>query len=188
MQSKQIYSTQSNTLAGFLILAALASNCQTEGLLCKLGSTGLADIAAGSDLGYGVILERQTSTATVFPLVLGSENVRIRLKGTCNQGDLLIMATGGDAGKVITVGSSTGKLFCVGVAEEAGVDGQLVLVRPMPGYLTGAAGAVAFSGAAPAATAATNTTPYGFSQVQADAIKQNVIDIRAALIAHGIMA
>ena len=31
------YSTQGNTLTGIIVLAALASNCATEGKLAKLG-------------------------------------------------------------------------------------------------------------------------------------------------------
>lgn len=40
---------------------------------------------------------------------------------------------------------------------------------------------------APAATAATSSTPFGYSQAQANAILTNVIEMRAALIAAGIM-
>lgn len=40
----------------------------------------------------------------------------------------------------------------------------------------------------PAATAATNTTPYGYTQAQADAIKNWIIAADAALKAAGITA
>ena len=182
---KSIYSTQTNTLAGVIALAALAANCATEGLLAKLGSTGLADPAAAGDLANYLILERGVDTATVFPLTDGGENCRIRLNGTCSKGDVIVLATGGDLGKVTKLAAQTGKLFRVGIAEEDGVDEQLVLIRPMPGFIYAP---IAFSGATPAATAATNTTPYGYSQTQADAILTSVREMRAALISQGIMA
>lgn len=179
------YATQSNTLAGLLVLAAVAATCQVEGQLAKLGSTGLTDIAAAADLATYLVLERGSDDATVFPLTEGGENCRIRLNGTCQKGDVLVLATGGDLGKVTKLAAQTGKLFRVGIAEEDGEDEQLVLVRPMPGFIFGA---TAFTGATPAATAATNSTPYGFSQTQADAIVANVREMRAALIAAGVMA
>jgi hypothetical protein len=182
---KTVYSTQSNTLVGLLTLAAVAATCQTEGLLCKLGSTGLTDVAAIGDLATYLVLERGDDTATVFPLTEGGENCRIRLNGTCAKGDVLVLATGGDLGKVTKLAAQTGKLFRVGIAEEAGVDEQLVLVRPMPGFIYAP---IAFSGATPASTAPTNSSPYGFGQTQAQALLTTVIEMRAALVANGIMS
>lgn len=185
---KSNYSTQTNTLAGILVLAALTANCATAGNVAVLGSTGLKDPTAVSDLAAFLVLERDTDTATVFPLTSGDENCRIRLNGTCSKGDVLVLASGGDLGKVTKLAAQTGKIFSVGIAEEDGVDEQLVLVRPFPRFLTGEGGAIAFTGAAPAATAPTNSTPYGFAQTQAAALLANVTEMRAALIAHGIMA
>lgn len=123
------------------------------------------------------------------PLTAG-ENMRIRLEGACDAGGVLALAdptgdTGGDAGMVQALPDEAGLYYSPGIAEEAGEDGQLVLVRPCPRMVTVA---TAFTGATPAATAATNSSPYGYSQAQADAIKDNVREIRAALIANGIMA
>lgn len=42
-------------------------------------------------------------------------------------------------------------------------------------------------GAAVASTAATNSSPYGYSQAQADAIVARLNEIRAALVAHGLI-
>lgn len=42
-------------------------------------------------------------------------------------------------------------------------------------------------GAAVASTAATNSSPYGFAQAQADAIVARLNEIRAALVAHGLI-
>lgn len=128
-------------------------------------------------------------TVSLTPLTAG-ENVRIRLEGTCSAGELLILAdptgdSGNDAGMVQDVVTTGGRYFSPGIAEEAGVDGQLVLVRPCPRHVIVP---TAFTVATPAATAATNSTPYGFSQTQADALIANVREIRAALIAEKIMA
>ncbi len=188
MSTKAIYSTQTNTLAGLLVLAALAANCATPGNVAVLGSTGLKDPLAVTDLAAWLVLDRDTAEATVFPLTAGGENCRIRLNGTCSKGDVLVLASGGDLGKVTKLAAQTGKIFMVGIAEEDGVDEQLVLLRPMPGYLIGGGGAIAFTGAAPASTAPTNSTPYGFAQVQAAALLANVTEMRTALISHGIMA
>ncbi len=182
---KSVYSTQTNTLAGILVMAAVAANCATEGNLAKLGSTGLADPAAAGDLAMWLILGRGTDTATVFPLTEGGENCRVRLNGTCSKGDVIVLATGGDLGKATALAAQTGKLFRVGIAEEDGVDEQLLLIRPMPGFIYAG---IAFTGATPANTAATASTPYGFAQAQADALVANVREMRAALITHGIMA
>jgi hypothetical protein len=186
---KSHYPEQSNTKEGLLPLPAVADKCQTAGLLAKLSSTGLTDITAATDLAIFLVLERETDTATVFPLTAGGENARVRLQGTCSKGDRLVLATGGDLGKATKLDAQTGKLFSIGIAEEDGVDEQLVLFRPLPGFLTGEGGAIAFTGATPANTAASNAAPYGFTtQGQADALIANVREMRAALISHGIMA
>lgn len=59
-----------------------------------------------------------------------NQSVNLWLKGTCVPGDKLVLAdpaTAGDEGK-ITVGTSG---FIIGIAEEAGEDGQAVRVRPL---------------------------------------------------------
>ena len=55
------------------------------------------------------------------------------LKGTCNPGDVLVLAdvaTAADKGKVRTLPTAAGTYRGLGIAEQVGVDGQLVLVRP----------------------------------------------------------
>jgi len=185
---KSIYSTQSNTIIGLLALTVAATTLVgKEGLVCVLGADGLTPVAAKGDLANYLILEGAApgGLATVCPLHPG-ENVRIRAQGTGSKGDVLVLAVGGDVGKVSTFAAQTGVCFSVGIAEEDFVDEQLVLVRPLPRYLTGVA--TAFAGAAPAATAATSTTPFGFAEAQANALLLTVNNIRAALIDKGIMA
>lgn len=184
---KATFPTQSNTVIGILALTVAATSLAgKEGLLAVLGATGLTPVTAKGDLANYVILEGAGAgeEATVFPLAPG-ENVRIRAQGTGLKGDVLVLATGADAGKVSKFAAQTGVNFSPGIAEEDFDDEQLVLVRPLPRMITGAP--TAFSGAAPAATAAALTS-YGYTQAQADALVANVISMRAALIDKGIMA
>jgi hypothetical protein len=146
---------------------------------------------AVTDLALYVNAETGAAGDTIWlePLSPG-ENCRIRLEGVCSAGEVLALAdptgdSGNDAGMVQDLPATAGVYFSPGIAEEAGVDGQLVLVRPCPRLVTVA---TAFTGATPAATAATSSTPFGFSEAQANALVANVREIRAVLIAQGIMA
>ena len=178
---------QNDTRIGILsLIVATATLVDKEGTLAKLSSTGITPPTAATDLAIYLVLEGGAvgEHAAVEPLS-PDRNVRVRLNGTCAKGDTLVLDGAGNLGKVCTLGAQTGKLFSPGIAEEDGVDEQLVLLRPLPRYLTESA-ASAFSVAAPAATGAALTS-YGYTQAQADAIKTNVIEMRAALIAKGIM-
>jgi len=69
---------------------------------------------------------------TVRP-VQADRNVRLVLDGTCNPGDVLVLAdvgTAADKGKVRALPTDAGTYRGLAIAEEAGVDGQLVLARP----------------------------------------------------------
>lgn len=181
---------QNDTRIGILsLIVATTTLVDKEGTLAKLSSTGITPPTATSDLALYLVLEGAAvgAQATVEPLS-PDRNVRVRLNGTCAKGDTLVLDSGGNLGKVCTRGSLTGKLFSPGIAEEDGVDEQLVLMRPLPRYLDTETAATAFEGAAPAATAATSTTPFGFAEAQANALLLNVNNMRAALIAKGIMA
>lgn len=62
-----------------------------------------------------------------------SANRRVKLKGTCNPGDTLVLAdvgTAADKGKLRVLPSTPGTYMAHGIAEESGVDGQNVLYRP----------------------------------------------------------
>lgn len=116
------------------------------------------------------------------------ENVRILAKSTGNAGDVLVLAdpgTAADKGKVRAIPTTEGVYFSPGIAEESFVDGQRVLVRPCPRIVHVGA---AFTGAAPASTAPTNSSPYGFGQAQAQAILDTVRELRAWAIANGFKA
>jgi hypothetical protein len=120
------------------------------------------------------------------PLVTGDER-RIKAKGAGSAGAVLVLAdpsTPADKGKVRTVPATEGAYFSPGVAQEDFVDGQLVLTRVLPRmHFVGSA----FTGATPAATATTQTTPWGFStQAQGDALVATVRELRAWAVANGL--
>jgi hypothetical protein len=89
--------------------------------------------AAITDIAPYVVTEGSLDAAlsTVAPLV-AERNVRLKLKGTCNPGDQLVLAAiaGADAGMVRLIPVAAGTYRVIAIAEEAGVDGQLVLARP----------------------------------------------------------
>ena len=112
--------------------------------------------------------------------VTSAMNCRVKLVGSCNAGELLV-ANGDGRVKAFTAGSQARP---VGTAEETGVDGQLVLVRPLAYGLTGPAGADGEDGAVgPAGPAgadagviyiARSTCP-GFPAVAADGIGKVIV-------------
>lgn len=79
-------------------------------------------------------------------------------------------------GKNLAFGTSTGSQIGTAAAQKLGFYGATPIVQP-----SGA------SQAAVATTAATNSSPYGFSQAQADGLVALVNELRAALVAVGII-
>ena len=130
--------SQSNTRAGDIRVLAGEGLSGLEGRLVKLTHDGgVAEVtlpAANGDYALYVLVEGGADAALVSVRpVQADRNVRVALKGTCNPGDALVLAdtaTAGDRGKVRALPSAAGTYRVLGIAEEAGVDGQLVLVRP----------------------------------------------------------
>lgn len=119
--------------------AAIADGDLTgkEGYLVVMGQKSdkpvLALPAAIDDLSAYVVLEgaADAKAIAVEPLAAGRQ-VRIKLKGTCDAGDVLVNAdptTPADAGKVRALPADAGTYRGIGIAEEKGADGQLLLVR-----------------------------------------------------------
>jgi hypothetical protein len=129
--------SQSNTREGAFVVLAGEALTDKEGYLVKMThDTGVPEVklpAAITDVAPYVVIEGAADAAkvTVAPLTPG-RSVRLALKGTCNPGDQLCLAAiaGTDAGKVRVDPGTTGTYRLIGIAEEIGVDGQLVLVRP----------------------------------------------------------
>jgi hypothetical protein len=86
-----------------------------------------------ADKARYVVIEEAVdgSLCSVAPLH-GDRNVRLKLKGTCNPGDVIVPAAidGTADGKVQALPATPDVYFGIGIAEEVGVEGQLVLVRP----------------------------------------------------------
>jgi len=85
-------------------------------------------------LALYLVLEGAAAGETGYFLpVTAAANVRLPLIGTCNPGDTLVLAdpaTEGQPGKVIVLPETAGTYRAVAIAEEAGIDTQLVLARP----------------------------------------------------------
>ena len=116
-----------------------------EDLLVKLvNDTGTLKVqlpAATGDYAFFLLIEGAEANQSVSlrPLEAGA-NIRLRLKGTCNPGSVLVLAdvtTTADRGKVRALPATAGTYRGIALAEEAGVDGQLVRCRPaMIGNIT----------------------------------------------------
>ena len=131
-------SNQSDTRVGAFPVPAGEDLTGKEGRLVVLThDAGVAEVklpAADSDFALYLLTDggADTEPVTVQPLDV-SRNARVTLKGTCNPGDALVLADAGtaaDAGKVRALPAAGGTYRVIAVAEEKGVDGQAVLVRP----------------------------------------------------------
>lgn len=131
-----IYESQSNTQPGAIQVLAAANLTGQEGRLVVMSNnSGTAEVglpAAATDRAEYLLLEGAPAGkfATVVAVDRG-RNWRVRLTGTANPGQELTLATGAAAGAVRTVPADAGDYYVFLRAEEAGVDGQLLLVRPI---------------------------------------------------------
>ena len=129
--------SQSNTRVGDFRVLAGEALVDKEGYLVKLThDTQVPEVKlpdAVTDFAIYLVIEgpADAALATVRPLENG-RNVRLKLFGTCNPGDLLVPAPidGATDGMVIALPAAAGTYRGIAIAEEAGVDGQLVLARP----------------------------------------------------------
>lgn len=163
-----------------------------EGRLVKIADAGsepeVVVPAAVTDITPFVLVREAEHDADCEVLsIAGEKEIRVRANGTGSAGNVLVLcdptaSSGVNAGKVEALGSTEGAYFSVGIALEDFVDEQLVRVRPLPRIVNAG---TAFTSAAPASTAPTNSSPYGFSQAQAQAILTNLIELRAFAVAQG---
>ena len=130
--------SQSNTRVGDIRVLAGADLTGMEDRLVVLGQNdGVPQVAlpaANGDLTLYLLIEGGSSgkLVSVRPLDAG-RNMRVALKGTCNPGDVMVLAdvaTAADKGKVRVLPAVAGTYRGLGIVEQVGVDGQLVLVRP----------------------------------------------------------
>ncbi len=126
--------TQSNTRSGALAMLASADLTGKEGRLVKIGSTGLAEVAAIADRTPYLVTEVESATSAVVTPFEPSRNHRVVAEGTGSKGDVLVNAdptTAADKGKLRALPSANGTYHVQAIAEEDFVDGQLVLCRPV---------------------------------------------------------
>lgn len=136
--------SQSNTKAGEIVLNSSEDLQNKEGYLVKIINTSnVAEFAlpdAATDLALFVLTDGGDEDENSSALPLSPErNVRLKLNGTCVPGDVLVLETpnGTEDGKVKVLPVVGGTYRGIAIAEEAGVDEQLVRARPsMIGYIT----------------------------------------------------
>ena len=137
--------SQTNTRVGDIRVAAGEDLTGKEGFLAKMAhDSGVPEVllpTANGDYALYVLIEGAADGENVSlrPIEAG-RNIRVKLDGTCNPGDVLVLAdvaTAEDKGKVRALPEDAGTYRGLAIAEEAGVDGQLVLARPtMLGEIT----------------------------------------------------
>lgn len=129
---------QTNVKSGELVFTAKEDLTGKEGRLVALvndsgkAKVGLPDNA--TDVCPFVLTDVNGvagGNVSVLPLS-PDRNVRVLLSGTCNPGAKLVLATpnGTVDGAVIALPATAGTYRVVGIAEEGGVDGQLLRIRP----------------------------------------------------------
>lgn len=127
--------SQTNTREGNL--PATANEALTEGLLITLkNNAGLVAALPDSNTDETPFVLRDTvaagERADLIPL-MPSRNARVKLSGTCSPADQMVLATpnGTVDGMIVKLPAVAGTYRLIGLAEESGVDGQLVLIRPV---------------------------------------------------------
>ena len=136
--------SQSNTRVGDVPFTAGEDLTGFEGRLVKLGASDSDPVAllpeSVADVTLYVLIEAavEGEQAALRPLN-PDQNVRVKLKDACDPGDVLVLAdpsVAEDKGKIRALPADAGTYRGLLVAEESGVDGQLVLARPaMLGHL-----------------------------------------------------
>ena len=130
--------SQSDTQVGEVVVLAGQSLVGKEGFLAYMThDAGVREVklpASKDDLAVYLVVDGAADgeNASVKPLEAG-RNSRLVLKGTCNPGDVLVLAdpaTAADAGMVRALPAAAGTYRGIAIAEEKGVDGQFVLARP----------------------------------------------------------
>lgn len=129
---------QTNVQPGELVFTAKTDLDGKEGHLVKIvNDSGKATVGLPSAVTDNVLFVLTDcypgagNRVSCLPLS-PSYNIRVWLDGTCVPGDVLVLhaSDGTPTGKVTKLPSTAGNYRKVGIAEEAGVDGQLIRLRP----------------------------------------------------------
>lgn len=134
-------SSQTNTQAGAFVLTAGEDLSAKAGYLAEIRSnSGVANAYLPdsiNDLTFFVITDGGSGSGdnvTLEPLST-QRSYRAVLKSTCVPGDQLVLAdvsVAADKGKLRKLPTAAGTYRVLAIAEESGVDGQLVRIRPVP--------------------------------------------------------
>lgn len=131
--------TQTNIQNGQIVLMANEDLADKQGHLVKIvNNGGLPEAALPDsieDLALYVLVDGDAAGGWVAVQPLSPEkNVRVKLLGACNPGSVLTLAepNGSNDGMVRPVPSAPGSYRGLLIAEEAGIDGQLIKARPAP--------------------------------------------------------
>lgn len=136
--------SQTNIQPGEVVFTAKEDLTGKEARLVVLvNDSGAAKVRlpdAITDLAFYVVTDVNGvagGPVSVIPLSTCG-NVRVALSGTCVPGDVLVLATpdGTVDGMVTKIPTTAGNYRAVGIAEETGVDGQHVRMRPFFGMVT----------------------------------------------------
>lgn len=131
--------SQSNTKIGDIVIVAGEDLSNKEGYLVEIrddSGTAKAYLPNSNDdyALYAIIDGGAASGDRVVLRPLSSDrNFRIELEGACSPGDVLVLAdtaTAEDKGKVRALPAAADTYRGLALAEETGLDGQLVLARP----------------------------------------------------------
>lgn len=134
---------QSNVQTGAVVFLAGENLTNKHNYLVKLThDSGVAEVVLpthNSDLAVYLLEDTNEDTGinndgeyvSVKPLNAG-QNFKIKLEGTCSPGDVLVLAdvaVAADKGMVRKLPTDPGTYRGIAIAEETGVDGQLILCR-----------------------------------------------------------
>lgn len=127
--------SQTNVQVGQIVLPANENLKGKEGCLVKIvNASNVAKFALpNSDLDYAVFVLTDGDSAgqASAALPLSSDrNVRLKLSGTCSPGQVLVIHSV-NWGTVASLPTTPGNYRGIAIAEEAGIDGQLVKARPL---------------------------------------------------------
>lgn len=128
---------QTNVQEGLIVLTAGEDLTDKEQYLVKIANDSGSPVAllpeANDDYALYIVSSDGDIDENVdlIPLESG-KNYRVVLKDTCNPGTVLVLAdvaTPADKGKLRALPAAPGTYKGIGIAEEAGVDGQEVKFR-----------------------------------------------------------
>lgn len=129
--------SQSNTRSGDIPMIAGEDLTNKDDRVVKITNDGgvakaILPNAVTDRCAYLVVHGNASGKEVTLRPLSGERNVRVPLVGACNPGDSLVLATidGAGDGGVMALPAAPGTYAQVGIAEEIGVDGQLVLLRP----------------------------------------------------------